>query len=855
MKKNRKMRQHFPVYQIKPNSQDLKKSGTLCLTFNLCKFMKNKPNYDTPFSKKGVIKILQIMKLTLFLIFLTVFQLSANSVFPQGKNISLDMQNVTVRDIIMEIETQGEMNFFYNDDLTELDRQISVSYQEKPIQEVLENALAQAGMTYEIIRDNFVVLIPERINAQQEKIDVNGQVTDNEGNPLPGVNIIIKGSTSGVITNLDGEYNLKVDDQNTVLVFSYVGYQSQEISVGDQSVINVSLQVDAVGLEEVVVIGYGTSSAKKLTTSIATLKEEQIAAQPITNIADAFTGNVSGIMVEQGSGAPGDAPIIRVRGYGSINAGSEPLYVIDGMIVTADDFNRLNPKSVESVNILKDAAAGAIYGSRAGNGVIIVTTKRGSGKPNFSFNATIGLQQVEKKIDVLSGPEFIQYSKDAYAATGGEVPTFSPDVGNTNWQDEIFRTGLYQNYQLSANGGNENLKYNVSLNYLGDEGILITTFENNYSSNGNFDIKLSDKLNLGLTYNASYIKGRSNPKLGGPGHGSGGIMEDAIVEYPVIPVYLPNGDYGQQQSNNWGSPVVYGGYGNPVAGLQEVYDKRSGFSGLGRTFLNYEPVYGLNINVSFSGIIDTRYRDYHESPYLAANGHSRDANFSNPRYDNIVALQENNLRSGYTTDAFVNYQRTLSNEHNFGIVAGLSYEYRGYRATSAQATENDRGANAENPLPRFDNYLRPNIFGANDIRGGGGFWEETFNSLFARLNYDYKDKYLFMASVRRDGSSKFAPDNRFGTFPAVSAAWRITEESFMDAQNLFNELKLRLSYGISGNDQIGNYQWQGRVNYGEQYIYGPSEFSEGSVTVAYPSSIENPNLNGKPTNKSMRELI
>ncbi len=177
------------------------------------------------------------------------------------------------------------------------------------------------------------------------------------------------------------------------------------------------------------------------------------------------------------------------------------------------------------------------------------------------------MQQVEKKIDVLSGPEFIQYSKDAYAATGGEAPTFRSDVGNTNWQDEIFRTGLYQNYQLSANGGNENVKYNVSLNYLGDEGILITTFENNYSSNGNFDIKLNDKLNLGLTYNASYIKGRSNPKLGGPGHGNGGIMEDAIVEYPVIPVYMPNGDYGQQQSNDWGSPVVYGGYGNPVAGL------------------------------------------------------------------------------------------------------------------------------------------------------------------------------------------------------------------------------------------------------------------------------------------------
>jgi TonB-dependent SusC/RagA subfamily outer membrane receptor len=206
-------------------------------------------------------------------------------------------------------------------------------------------------------------------------------------------------------------------------------------------------------LSESVVIGYGSSSKAKLTTSVATVKKEQINDLPITNLSDAFTGNVSGVAVEDGSGGPGDAPVIRVRGYGSINAGSEPLYVIDGMIATANEFALLNPKSVQSISILKDAAAGAIYGSRAGNGVVIVTTKGGEGKAKFSYNTTVGLQKVERKIDVLSGPEYIEYSKRAYAASGLPAPVFSPDVANTNWQDEIFRTGLYQNHQISANGG------------------------------------------------------------------------------------------------------------------------------------------------------------------------------------------------------------------------------------------------------------------------------------------------------------------------------------------------------------------------------------------------------------------
>jgi TonB-linked SusC/RagA family outer membrane protein len=689
------------------------------------------------------------------------------------------------------------------------------------------------------IAESLKTSVSDGTSVLQQEVKVVGKVTSQEGESLAGVAVQIKGTLTGTMTDVNGNYSLQLKDGTGMLVFSYVGMLTQEIDVAGRTTVDVVLMPDVIGIDEVVVVGYGTTSMKKLTTSVSTVKAEKLESLPITNIANSFTGNISGVMVEQGSGAPGATPVIRVRGYGSINAGSEPLYVIDGMIVSSTEFRLLNPKSVESVNVLKDAAAGAIYGSRAGNGVVIVTTKGGEGKAKFSYNATIGFQKVERKVPTLSGPEYVQYSKEAYAASGNPEPVFSSDIANTDWQDEIFRTGLLQNHQLSANGSSEKIKYNISFNYLGEEGIILTTFQNNYSSNGNFDIKLNDKLKLGLTYSATYTKGRANEKLGGAAHGSGGILEDAIVQYPVIPVYMPNGDYGQQVSKDWGTPVQYGGYGNPVAGLQEVHDYRYGFSGIGRTFLNYEPISGLNFNVSFSGLFGTGYRDYNESPYMAANGHNREANFSNPRYDDIVAGQSNSINTKYTTEGFIDYKRTFAQVHNFDIIGGFSNQYSGYRSTSADASINDRGANADAPLPRFDNYLRPNIWGANDVTGSGSFYEETFISLFGRLNYDYKDKYLFMASVRRDGSSKFAPDNRYGIFPAVSFAWRATEESFMKSQNLFTDLKLRLSYGVSGNDQIGSYPWQGTATYGGfQYLYGPGS----AVTSAYPSSIENPNL-------------
>jgi len=680
---------------------------------------------------------------------------------------------------------------------------------------------------------------------------VTGAVFSKQDNlPLSGVSIAVKGTSIGTITDDEGKFTITAPAGSSQLEIKHVGYLSQTVPIGSGSALQVSLDIDRAQLGEVVVVGYGTAERKTLSTSVGSIKSSQMESLPITNIADAFNGRLAGVAAINGKGNPGTAPILRIRGFGSINAGSEPLYVIDGMISNAAQFGALDPTSVESVDVLKDAAAGAIYGSRAGNGVIVVTTKKGkSGQARFSYNATAGIQEVSKKVELLDGKGYIAFAKEGYQNENKPIPEYlNASYPNTDWQDEIFRTAPFQNHQLSVSGGTDKIKYYLSGNILDNQGIIITTSYKRYSSNGSLNVELNPKLKVGLTYNAAFIKQRVNPNMGGPGHGtgyygiSGGIMEQTIWFLPIIPVYQENGDYGTYYNGQLAGHQDWVGYGNPVANLLETKDVIADNNVMGRAYLNYEVINGLTFNTSFTGSSYTSFREYYVSPYLEGAG-SRFANYSNPRYENIRAGQSHSTSNYWIADAFLQYKRSI-NDHQFDIMAGYSREFRQSRSTSASSSANDRGqANALNPIPAFMNDLRPNIFGSSLILGGASFGENAFESGFARLNYSYNDKYIFMAALRRDGSSKFAPDVRWGTFPAISAAWRISQESFMEKASWVNELKLRASYGVSGNDQFGNYSWQGKVNYGRLYTYGPiAGGGAGTVNALEPSTIENKNL-------------
>ncbi len=793
------------------------------------------------------------MRTTVIVLLICATQTLAVDLYSQNTRLSLSMTNTSIRNVLNTIENQTDFYFIYEAHHVDVERKVSVSANDETIQQILDGLFVNTDITYKISDRRIALTRTSILNNAQQQRSVSGKVTDPSGMSLPGVTVAIKGTTSGTITGSDGTFNLTNIPANATLVFSFVGMKTTEVPVGSQAEIHVMMEESAIGIEEVVAIGYGTTSTKKLTTSVTRIDSEQMEELPLNTIADAFAGQISGVVAESGTGQPGVLPVIRVRGYGSINAGSEPLYVIDGLMAGATEFSMLNPKSIENVTILKDAAAGAIYGSRAGNGVILVTTKKGKyGEAKFSVNATYGLQEVTNKVDVLDRDDFLTLVKEAYSNDGLTLPDFynrdASNFADTDWQDEIFRVSPYQNYQLSASGGSDKVQYYLAANILDNEGIILTTYSKTYSANGNFNIELNPKLTAGVTFNAAHTKERVNGSIeNGFGHGggaygiAGNVIQEALWFAPILPVYLENGDYGQYAQGEY-APYFLKGYANPVANLKETHDNYSKNNVLGRLYAIYEPVKGLSLNASFGGRLYSYFRDYHVSPYLAGNG-SPFANFSNPVYNGMRAGQANGTATSWTTEAYLDFKHTFAKDHDVEMVAGYSIQYNGNRATTATADSNNRGtANAANPIPRFDNYFRPNIYGAALVIGGGEFGENTFESLFSRVNYSYKDKYLLMGSLRYDGSSKFAPSNRWGLFPALSGAWRVTEETFMKNLPSVNELKLRVSYGVSGNDQFGNYAWQGKVGYGNLYTYAPASLGGVTEIALIPSSIENQNL-------------
>ena len=800
-------------------------------------------------------KLIDIMKFSFIILLINTLTISATA-YSQVTKFNLIMNDVSFEDIFKEVERNSNFTFLYRIGLIDNRKTMSLDVENATVENILDRILEGTDVAYNVLENNLVILTKASENVMNritQSITITGTITDTEGEPLPGVSIAIKGTSQGTVTDANGAYSLPVPGENAILMFSYVGFVTQEILVGSKRIIHVTLRDNARELEEVVVIGYGVSSKKRLTTSVGSIKSENLNALPITNIGHAFAGQLAGVLADQSNGQPGAMPVMRIRGYGSINAGSEPLYVIDGVMATSSQFAMLNPKSVESIDVLKDAAAGAIYGSRAGNGVIMVTTKKGkTGDAAFSVNATFGLQQLEKKIDVLNTTEWLDFVKEAYANDGKALPDFynrpASAFANTDWQDEVYRTSTYQNYQMTASGGNEKLKYYMDANYLHDEGIMLTIYNKIYSSNGSFDLTLKPRLKLGLTYLVSHGEDRTHDGIQGFAHNAlgygiaGGIVQNATWMPPIIPVYDEIGDYGQLCQKEF-QPFFPAGFANPVANLLETKHMNYRNKALTRGYITYEPIDGLNLNASLSYSTEGVRREYHVSPYIAGTN-SPNANFSNPVYERMAAGQSNSMWNNYIADLYANYKKVFAEKHNIDITLGYSAQYQETKTTTASASLNDRGtANALNPIPIFSNYYRPNIYGAAMVLGGGDFQENSFESIFARVNYSFKDRYIFMGSIRRDGSSKFAPNNRFGYFPAASAAWRLSEEDFIKKTGWINDLKLRASYGISGNDQFGNYVWNGNVSYGNLYTYGPiAGGAAGSGIVLLPSSIENRNL-------------
>ena len=684
---------------------------------------------------------------------------------------------------------------------------------------------------------------------------ISGRITDGTtGGGLPGVSVVVKGTSRGTTTDTDGNYRVNVSDANVgntlTLVFSFIGYATQEIPVGNRNEVNVTMTSDNKTLNEIVVVGYGTQNRRELTGSVASLQTQTIKDQPVPNVVEGLTGRIPGVLVQQNTGAPGNSPSIKVRGLGSISAGNGPLVVIDGQplnsgsTTNAGGLNQLNPNDIEKIDVLKDASATAIYGSRGSNGVIMVTTKRGkSGQSRINFDYYTGTQQVSKKMDMLNAQQFAVYSKEAantaylervpgsaitdpnsarasgqrYRYPRGEFTGVNFDdpasLTSYNYQDLIFQNAPISNYQLSASGGNEKVQYFISGNYLNQNGVIKKSGIDRYTVRSNIDAQLSSKLKVGVSFSPSF---QAENRVNSDGHWAGnGVINAALSLPPFIPIYQADGVTYNSQAF-YAAPYDWPGITNPVANITEADNRVTQLRLLGSAYAELSIWKSLRYRGTIGGDLNYLRQNQYQTSAMPLN------QLLPPNVSTGSAYTNQNIN--WVTNHTLSYTLDLGITHHLDALIGLESQRNDFE--ESQVTAN----NFPNDIVRTVN--------AGTITGGTSTRNQwSLASYFARVTYSYKDRYLFNASVRRDGSSRFGATSRFGTFPSASVGWRIIEESFMKTIPVISDMKLRASYGLSGNNAFtSNYPAIGVLSK-DNYVLG-NALANGLAT----SSIANPQL-------------
>ena len=646
---------------------------------------------------------------------------------------------------------------------------------------------------------------------------VSGQVTAETGEPLIGVNINIREFPNiGTTTDIEGNYSLEVPDGGETLIFSYIGYKMEEVQIGDQSIINLTMLEDFANLEEIVVTGYGTITKRDLTGAIAKVDVEEISKLPVSRIDQAIQGRVSGVQVTSISGQPGAGTTIRIRGGNSINAGNEPLYVVDGF-VGGIDISSINPNDIESIEVLKDASALSIYGARGSNGVILITTKKGKkGKANVNFSAYYGTQGLAREIDFLSTQQFIEWANAGEAFLGNAEAAFTPDeiaqIGaGTDWQDVVTQNAPIYNAQLSISGGTQKTQYYLSANYFDQEGILVGNEYNRSQLRFNLDHNFSDFFEMGTSVNLSRI-------VDIPQNFGVGIVYDA---QPVIPVFLEDGSYSVEY------PINGINFNNPLAQNEFIEDERFTNQLYSNTYLQLNILTNLQFKTTFGASLRNFKRNQFTSSQLPTRLRS-----GVPASGSVT----NSDRVSYLTENTLNYNFNLGSSHRLNVLAGFTYQRQ--QTEQAQAISD----NIQNDLLT---YYGLSLSNPEDTRSISDFDAFRISSIIGRINYSFQDKYLLTLTGRQDGSSKFGENNRYAFFPSVAFAWRLSEERFIQDLNLFDHLKLRLSYGQSGNSNgIGSFQRFQTLGTGFSSIG-----TGGRAVAVFNSRLSNPDLRWETTDQ------
>lgn len=799
-------------------------------------------------------KLIMELKISILIILFSVSSAFAGKSYSQTAKISLDMQNKTLEQVMDEIERQSEFYFIFNQKQIDVNRVVDIQADGKLITDILPVLFKGTNVNY-LVFDRKIMLTTDPLEKElkalrgtrrlsisdQQQITVTGTVTDaSTGEPMPGVNVVVKGTKVGVTTDATGKYSISVPDKNAILVFSFIGYKNQEIPLEGRTSLNVSLVSETVGLDEVVVIGYGTIKKSDLTGSVASVTSEQLREIPVTSVDQGLQARVAGVMVSRTTGEPGSGTIVRIRGGNSIVGGNEPLYVIDGipisgnMDITPDigtgelplnPMATLNPADIESIEILKDASATAIYGARGANGVVLITTRRGqAGKTMVDMETYYGFQQVIKTVDMMNGQQFAEAVNYAEALTtppgpplfdGNTLPTPEQIGKGTDWQKEIFRTAPMQNYQLSIRGGNDITQYNLSGNYYNQLGIIHGSNFRRGSVRVNIDQKVAKWLNAGT--NLTVTRSLSNKSFTEGDAGS--IVYAALHISPTLPVTDESGNYYDSDAQVPG----FSRFGNPVASAKEIFDEIVTDRILGSTNFDFNIMEGLTFRVAAGlDLSDVNRESYFPKTTLEGKNSNGRANIGVNR--NFSWLNEN----------YLTFDRQLGASHRVKAMAGFSQH-------GGQWSYHDI----------FSRDFSTDFFLANNIGAGNepgipnsrkGDW--SFMSWLGRMNYTFQKKLLLTVTARADGSSKFGEGNKWGFFPSFAVGYRLSKEKFIQKLGFISNFKLRASYGVTGNSEIGSYKSLALL--GIRYY----PFDDNVVVGFGPRQLGNSNLKWETTTQS-----
>lgn len=781
-------------------------------------------------------KIFNIMRFSVLFSFLTIFCASATTLYSQKAEISLNLQNTTLGEALEAVKQQSEYSLWYRSEELNLNKRLSAKFESQDINHVLAELLKEQGVTY-TINDKHIVIYkktdtPKSGAVSQQERRITGVVVDDINEPVIGANVVVKGSTIGSITDIDGNFSLEVP-VNAVLQISYIGYVSTEISVGNQNSLTVVLHEDSKAIEEVVVIGYGSVKKSDLTGAVSSIKTTELQQTPITSIDQGLAGRASGVQVTQTSGMPGAVASIRVRGSSSLQGGNEPLYVIDGFPVYSGSgfgttggksqisgLSTVNPSDIESIEILKDASATAIYGARAANGVVLITTKSGKkGRDIVTFESSWGIQSVAKKLELMDAQEYMVLVNEAYTNDGLNPyynPTHVAEISKlgkgTDWQDELFRNALSQSYQLTFSGGDEKTSYAISGGYFDQKGIIISSDFKRYSLRLNMDRQISKTFKIGTHMSGSHTISQAAPTDVG---GTEGIVTGALKFSPILPVYENEETGVYTQVNDPGVLIP-----NPIATAREQIYNNAVSRLLGDVYAEWEFLPDLKAKVSLgTDIMYIKANNYTPSNIYQAMGIARAGVGVNR---SINWLNEN----------IITWNKTINDNHSLNVLGGFTIQRNNIETVSAQSQGFVNDVLKYNALGAASTYLQPESSAAQ--------W--SLLSYLARVNYSLYNKYLFSLNARIDGSSRFGDNNKYGFFPSGSFAWRLSEEQFMESvRSVVSNLKLRASYGFTGNTEIGVYESLATL--------GNNSWTIGNNLVSgfYPNRIPNPDLKWEKT--------